>query len=407
VKKFCIFLITALSFFAAQGQAFGIYNNSGTAGADSISIPFYALDSAGNVVAMASGDSVFLNVYFPDGSLAYRDSGAYNAAEVTAQTVSSYTEYTWKDAIATIDGGTPTQGTYSYILVVKDLTSAAIATPHRGTFQLITETDFNTSMEYVKDVLDTLQLWDTRVDSIEAAVADASIGDKVWTDASTRTITGTGSDAITSTSIAASAAAEIGLATWDVDNSLVSTVGSMGEILRDTLQNQDNWIAQQTEVANINGWAPITDNDSLIIDQSTLEDMTVATVTDVTNGVTLANDAITAAKIANDAIGATEIADDAIDYGTFAGTAPTAWWNEGKTGYSLDAAQWEEVWRNIDTTNIDTSEIGTWLSTGINATIDYEQVWYNIDTTNIDTSELGTWLSTGINATIDYEQRPT
>jgi hypothetical protein len=196
-----------------------------------------------------------------------------------------------------------------------------------------------------------------------------------------------------------------------------------------------------SEVENLDAWNPITDNDSLIVDQSTLEDMTVATVTDVTNGVTLANDAITAAKIAADAIGASEIAanaigaselatgaitadeiaagaitsseiadnaidagaiaDDAIDYGTFAATAPTAWWNEGKTSYTLTATEWEKVWYDIDTTNIDTSEIGTWLSTGVNATIDYEQIWYNIDTTNIDTSELGTWLSTGVSVSID------
>lgn len=40
------------------------------------------------------------------------------------------------------------------------------------------------------------------------------------------------------------------------------------------------------EVTNINGWSPIIDNDSLIIDQSTLEDMTIATVTTITNQVT-------------------------------------------------------------------------------------------------------------------------
>ena len=36
-----------------------------------------------------------------------------------------------------------------------------------------------------------------------------------------------------------------------------------------------------------------------------------------------------------------------------------------KTGFSLTAAQWEEVWRNIDTTNVDTSEIGKWLVSAI------------------------------------------
>ncbi len=43
------------------------------------------------------------------------------------------------------------------------------------------------------------------------------------------------------------------------------------------------------EIVNIDGWNPITDNDSLIIDQSTIEDMTVATVTTVTGGATSAN----------------------------------------------------------------------------------------------------------------------
>jgi hypothetical protein len=132
------------------------------------------------------------------------------------------------------------------------------------------------------------------------------------------------------------------------------------------------------------------------------------------------------------------------------------------------AFDYDSVWFGIDTTNIDTSEIGTWFSTGIAASIsdanmgaigdtvwkkvidmdtpDYtgwvandsaqagwlmfyagdssqwatiaeqaestrtvwgdstpnltEQVWYNIDTTNIDSSELGTWFSTGISASI-------
>ncbi|MFQ5453788.1 MAG: hypothetical protein ACE5D6_06340, partial [Candidatus Zixiibacteriota bacterium] len=62
----------------------------------------------------------------------------------------------------------------------------------------------------------------------------------------------------------------------------------------DSLQNQDNWVARSShadslmdsvqyniiqstnaavDVANINGWSPITDNDSLIVDQSSLEDM--------------------------------------------------------------------------------------------------------------------------------------
>lgn len=57
-----------------------------------------------------------------------------------------------------------------------------------------------------------------------------------------------------------------------VDESVEQTYNEVGDIFDD--------------VANLGGWTPILDNDSLIVDQSTLEDMTVATVTDVTNQVT-------------------------------------------------------------------------------------------------------------------------
>lgn len=54
----------------------------------------------------------------------------------------------------------------------------------------------------------------------------------------------------------------------------------------------------------------------------------------------VADGAIDAGALAADAITAAKIADDAIDYGTFAATAPTAWWNQGKTGYSLTTQDW-------------------------------------------------------------------
>lgn len=53
----------------------------------------------------------------------------------------------------------------------------------------------------------------------------------------------------------------------------VSAVGDIEDTVNailDTLQLQDDWIAQQTEVANFDGWDPHLDNDSLIIDMSEL-----------------------------------------------------------------------------------------------------------------------------------------
>ena len=59
----------------------------------------------------------------------------------------------------------------------------------------------------------------------------------------------------------------------------IADAGKLGRIIDslnailDSLQSQDNWVAKEatinTEVGNIDGWNPITDNDSLIGDQST------------------------------------------------------------------------------------------------------------------------------------------
>lgn len=58
--------------------------------------------------------------------------------------------------------------------------------------------------------------------------------------------------------------------------------------------------------------------------------------------------------LADNAVDAGAIADDAIDYATFAGTTPTAWWNEGKTGYALSAASIDAFW-DEDTTGHNTA----------------------------------------------------
>lgn len=63
-------------------------------------------------------------------------------------------------------------------------------------------------------------------------------------------------------------------------------------------------------------------------------------------------------------ITAAKIADDAIDYATFASTAPTAWWNEGKTGYSLAGTQ-EITGLHIRATGNDTAFIAKGAGTGV------------------------------------------
>jgi len=81
------------------------------------------------------------------------------------------------------------------------------------------------SADSINAILDTLQLWDTRVDSIEAALADVNIGDKVWTDGSfTRREY---LDAAISSSSSHSAA-DVAVAVWDEDITGHYTVGKYG-----------------------------------------------------------------------------------------------------------------------------------------------------------------------------------
>lgn len=272
VKKIFSLLLIVLLPVVAKSQ---IVNNSGTTAADSLSVPFYLLDSAGNMTATAANDSLFLVVFYPSGAESFRDTVAHGNSLITTVTVAGYSVYSWKMAIADIDG-TGKDGLYSYLIWVKDHTGAALATPHKGYFQLYQANDYN--------------VWATRIiDSLQAII--------------------------------------------------------------DTLQLLDNWVAREatiaSEVGNIDGWNPITDNDSLIIDKSALGYVTagdsvridgsaLAATTDAITSATIASGAIDATAmgtnsihelvIASNAIGADEIAANAIGASELADSSIT----EGK-----------------------------------------------------------------------------
>lgn len=193
-----------------------IVNNAGSTAADSQAVAFWVLDSAGNMTTTTTNDSLHLVVFYPSGAVAFEDTVAHGNSLISSVSSAGYTVYSWKMAIADIDGGGK-DGLYSYIVWVDDNNSANLGTPFRGYFQLYQANDYN--------------VWASRIiDSLQAVI--------------------------------------------------------------DTLQLHDNWVAQQTEVVNIDGWNPITDNDSLVIDNTSMN--------------------ITAASIAADAIGASEIASGAI-----------------------------------------------------------------------------------------------
>ena len=151
--KFFTMLLLLLIVLGGITSNAQVINNSPSSqvAADSLPMAFYNLDSAGNVVSMASGDSVFLAVFDPSGVVVWKDSLAYNGANITAQTLSTYTVYAWAEAGAVLDGTTPRNGVYAYVIIVKDLTGASIGTPITGNFQLYLTQDYDEALDLASD----------------------------------------------------------------------------------------------------------------------------------------------------------------------------------------------------------------------------------------------------------------
>jgi len=92
--------------------------------------------------------------------------------------------------------------------------------------------------------------------------------------------------------------------------------------IKDSVENHDDWIARQSEVANIDGWNPITDNDSLIIDFGSFSSATPdVNVASVDNNALESSDFedyfLKESKIDNGAISKNKIADAAFDSAKF------------------------------------------------------------------------------------------
>ncbi len=90
----------------------------------------------------------------------------------------------------------------------------------------------------------------------------------------------------------------------------------------DSIKSHDDWIARQSEVANIDGWAPLNDNDSLIIDFSSLSSASVdINVASVNANALEAGDFedgfLKPSKIEDGAITSAKIADGALDSAAF------------------------------------------------------------------------------------------
>ncbi len=170
-----LFLIACLG---AQLHA-GIVGNQSSTAEDSLCIVFQPFDSLGSPVDMASGDSLYLVVFYPGGAVSYRDSISYDDSRITAVDWEDWDggmAYSLKLSIASIDGA-GVEGTYKYCVVVDDA-SLNLETAVHGEFQLSTEERLSETLVRISDILDSLQsqfAWvaaNDICDSINNAITD-------------------------------------------------------------------------------------------------------------------------------------------------------------------------------------------------------------------------------------------
>ena len=143
-----LIIITLILLGATPAHA-AILNNSGSSAEDSLSITFQALDSLGKPVALVSGDSIYLAVYYPGGKECFRDSMAHNNSRITTSDWEDFNRgesYTFRDATANLDGA-GINGSYKYVLTVQDNTGADLETSWHGEFTLYTTTDFTAYLD--------------------------------------------------------------------------------------------------------------------------------------------------------------------------------------------------------------------------------------------------------------------
>jgi len=130
-----------LIFMAIAGvDAFGYGVVTGGTARDSLSIPFTPLDSIGNPVDLASGDSVYLAVFYPGGAVAYRDSMAHDNSRIKNcgwEDFDGGAAYVLTERVSVLDGGNPVGGVYSYVLTVDDNSAADLITSTAGFFQVV------------------------------------------------------------------------------------------------------------------------------------------------------------------------------------------------------------------------------------------------------------------------------
>ena len=304
MKRLLVWLVLCLTIPGAL-NAFGIVNRTATR--DTLSIPFQVLDSLAKPVDLAGGDSVYVTVFSPGGTVVFKDSMAYDDASLKSYDWEDFNggkHYAYTEQVSVLDGSSTADGVFTYILVVDDNTGADLITPVHGYFQII-NSNFESgldsaglaaersgraldSLHLIIDsllaALDTLQNQDDWVSSLTATdniginlddvtgtldAAEIGAGAVTAEKIATGAITGPklASGAITAAAFTAGAITS-GVISGDAIGASEVAAGAVEEIAREIWRNRDTAHVDSSDIGtwlvnNLQGGSGGTDSSSI------------------------------------------------------------------------------------------------------------------------------------------------
>jgi len=121
----------------SAGGYMGIVDRAATL--DTLPFQFAFLDSLGSPIAGAAGDSVYIVVASPNGTVAYRDSTQGTGSLIVYTKEDHPDTYGWAFLVSVLDGAATSNGIYSYSITAIDV-DLELGSYENGSFQIINGT---------------------------------------------------------------------------------------------------------------------------------------------------------------------------------------------------------------------------------------------------------------------------
>lgn len=163
-----VLVVASIAFLPAFASAFGLVNNSGFSGEDSLTVYVASLDSVGNPTY---ADSFFV-VVFRSGSndVVFSDSGTTAMPGMDTLQLRGVTHYYYHRAVADIDGAGE-DGLYAGAVIAKR-SDAVLLTANRFSFQVVS-VELDDQLAKISELLDSLQSQDDWAGNIRYDLEDS------------------------------------------------------------------------------------------------------------------------------------------------------------------------------------------------------------------------------------------